>query len=70
MSMIGEYVRLTAAELERTIQDPDWALEFAEGLRAAEEERGRGAPLQHLQDVGHAPLPAGARRVPRQRDLR
>ncbi|MET7428351.1 YfbM family protein [Streptomyces flaveolus] len=39
MSMIGEYVRLTAAELERTIQDPDWALDFVEGLRDAEEEK-------------------------------
>ncbi|MGW2781195.1 DUF1877 family protein [Streptomyces populi] len=30
MSMIGEYLRVTAAELDRAIQDPDWASDFAE----------------------------------------
>jgi hypothetical protein len=30
MSMIGEYLRLTSAELARTIEDPAWALELAE----------------------------------------
>lgn len=32
MSMIGEYVRLTPAELERTVEDPHWALAFIEEL--------------------------------------
>ncbi|MEV3954720.1 MULTISPECIES: YfbM family protein [Streptomyces] len=38
MSMIGEYLRVTAAELERAIQDPDWALDFVEEAQDAEEE--------------------------------
>ncbi|MEU0274039.1 YfbM family protein [Streptomyces sp. NPDC006307] len=36
MSMIGEYVRLTPAELERALGDPAWAWEFVEELRDAE----------------------------------
>ncbi|WP_033321448.1 YfbM family protein [Streptomyces yerevanensis] len=38
MSMIGEYLRVTAAELDRAIQDPDWALDFVEEVQDAEEE--------------------------------
>ncbi|MGW4027478.1 DUF1877 family protein, partial [Streptomyces sp. NPDC005009] len=38
MSMIGEYLRVTAAELDRAIQDPDWALDFVEEGQNAEEE--------------------------------
>ncbi|MFJ9797767.1 YfbM family protein [Streptomyces sp. NPDC101145] len=38
MSMIGEYLRVTAAELDRAIQDPDWALDLAETVQDAEEE--------------------------------
>ncbi|MGW0190114.1 YfbM family protein [Streptomyces sp. NPDC003362] len=38
MSMIGEYLRVTAAELDRAIQDADWALDFAEEVQDAEEE--------------------------------
>lgn len=38
MSMIGEYLRVTAAELDRVIQDPDWALDFIEEVQDAEEE--------------------------------
>jgi hypothetical protein len=40
MSMIGEYLRVTAAELDRAIQDPDWALDFVEEVQDAEEESG------------------------------
>lgn len=29
---------------------------------------GRSPPLHHIQDLGHAPLPAGAHRVSRERD--
>ncbi|MER6351699.1 YfbM family protein [Streptomyces sp. NPDC001634] len=36
--MIGEYLRVTAAELDRAIQDPDWALDFVEEVQDAEEE--------------------------------
>ncbi|MGW4508243.1 YfbM family protein [Streptomyces sp. NPDC004436] len=41
MSMIGKYLRLAPAELERALRDPDWAAEHrsalsgADGLRAA-----------------------------------
>ncbi|MET7566629.1 DUF1877 family protein, partial [Streptomyces sp. NPDC005479] len=38
MSMIGEYFRVTAAELERAIQDSDWALDYIEEPRDVEEE--------------------------------
>ncbi|MFJ3797897.1 YfbM family protein [Streptomyces sp. NPDC090088] len=38
MSMIGEYLRVTAAELDRAVQDPDWALDFVEQVQDAEEE--------------------------------
>ncbi|MGN3957337.1 YfbM family protein [Streptomyces sp. WAC8370] len=38
MSMIGEYLRVTAVELDRAIQDPDWALDFVEEVQDAEEE--------------------------------
>lgn len=38
MSMIGEYLRVTAAELDRAIQDPDWALDFVEEVQDAEEK--------------------------------
>ncbi|MEV5352102.1 YfbM family protein [Streptomyces sp. NPDC052693] len=37
MSMIGEYLRVTTAELERAVQDPDWALDLVEKVREAEE---------------------------------
>lgn len=30
MSMIGEHLRVTATELGRAVQDPDWAREFVE----------------------------------------
>ncbi len=33
MSMIGEYLGVTAAELDRVIQDPDWALDFVEEVQ-------------------------------------
>ncbi|POX63561.1 DUF1877 domain-containing protein [Streptomyces sp. Ru62] len=45
MSMIGEYLRVTAAELDRAIQDPDWALHFAEDVQDAE-ERSEPAPTE------------------------
>ncbi|WP_243869475.1 YfbM family protein [Streptomyces liangshanensis] len=47
MSMIGEYVRVTAAQLDRAIQDPDWALDHVEEVQDSEEES--------------EPAPAGAR---------
>nr|WP_329182869.1 DUF1877 family protein [Actinacidiphila glaucinigra] len=38
MSMIGEYLRVTAAELDRALQDPDWALDLAGKVQDAEDE--------------------------------
>lgn len=38
MSIIGEYFRVTAAELDRAIQDSDWALGHIEESRDVEEE--------------------------------
>ncbi|MEU5250865.1 YfbM family protein [Streptomyces longwoodensis] len=38
MSMIGEYLRVTAAELDQAIHDPDWALDFVQEVQDAEEE--------------------------------
>ncbi|MEV3968153.1 YfbM family protein [Streptomyces sp. NPDC050698] len=38
MSMIGEYLRVPAAELDRAIREPDWALDFVEEIQDAEEE--------------------------------
>ncbi|GLF95092.1 YfbM family protein [Streptomyces yaizuensis] len=35
MSMIGEYARLTPAELDRAVLDPDWGWEFVEEHLAA-----------------------------------
>ncbi|MFE9360548.1 YfbM family protein [Streptomyces olivaceoviridis] len=45
MSMIGEYLRVTASELQRAIQDPDWALHFAEDVQDTE-ERSEPAPTE------------------------
>ncbi|WP_431952443.1 YfbM family protein [Actinacidiphila sp. bgisy167] len=36
--MIGEYLRVTATELDRAIQDPDWARDLVEEVQDAEEE--------------------------------
>ncbi|MGW2015602.1 YfbM family protein [Streptomyces sp. NPDC001927] len=38
MSMIGEYFRLTARELDRATEDPDWALDHIEEVQDAEAE--------------------------------
>ncbi|GGX91239.1 hypothetical protein GCM10010515_67870 [Streptomyces fructofermentans] len=36
--MIGEYLRVTPAELDRALRDPGWALDLVDGLRDAEED--------------------------------
>jgi hypothetical protein len=38
MSMIGGYVRLTPADLDRALSDPEWACEYADDLRDTEYE--------------------------------
>ncbi|MFD0368870.1 YfbM family protein [Streptomyces sp. NPDC127114] len=35
MSMIGEYFRVTAAELERATRDPDWAFDYIDETQDA-----------------------------------
>jgi hypothetical protein len=37
MSMVGAYIRVTPAELERAVRDPAWASDFADEVRDAEE---------------------------------
>ncbi|MER6853784.1 DUF1877 family protein [Streptomyces flaveolus] len=39
MSMNGEYLRVTPAELDRALKDPDWALDLAEAIQDAQEEQ-------------------------------
>jgi hypothetical protein len=41
MSMIGEYLRVTAAELDRAVRDPQWALNFVQEIEDAEDESAR-----------------------------
>ncbi|MFJ6982259.1 MULTISPECIES: YfbM family protein [unclassified Streptomyces] len=38
MSMCGEYLRVTAAELEQALRDPEWALDYVETVTDAEGE--------------------------------
>lgn len=38
MSMNGEYLRLTPAELERALNDPEWAWDLVEEIQDAEAE--------------------------------
>ncbi|MCX3292372.1 DUF1877 family protein [Streptomyces sp. NEAU-H22] len=72
--MIGEYLRVTAAELDRAIRDPDWALDFVEEVQDAEEEtepapaKARHFSTYKTWDMLRFLL--GARRVPRERDQR
>ncbi|MFF4949243.1 YfbM family protein [Streptomyces chattanoogensis] len=43
MSMIGEYARVTATELDRALSDPEWALKLVQG-RLEEEADTRPEP--------------------------
>ncbi|MFJ9997878.1 DUF1877 family protein [Streptomyces werraensis] len=38
MGMIGEYLRVTPAELGRVIREPEWAWDLVEEVRDVEEE--------------------------------
>ncbi|CAM5563365.1 hypothetical protein SVIRM249S_05186 [Streptomyces viridochromogenes] len=38
MSMNGEYLRVTPAELDQALKDPEWALDLAEEIQDAQEE--------------------------------
>lgn len=47
--MIGEYARLTSAELDRAVQDPHWAREFIDELiDSAQDEETSAAPPRCL----------------------
>ncbi|MFE7382212.1 YfbM family protein [Streptomyces zhihengii] len=48
MSMIGEYFRLTPADLERAREDTDWALDHVEEVREAEEGGPSSVPARHF----------------------
>ncbi|MFE7131832.1 YfbM family protein [Streptomyces sp. NPDC057638] len=52
MSMIGEYARLSPAELERAVQDPRWAWEFVEEHLGAAAADGTPAPGGRLHSTG------------------
>jgi hypothetical protein len=39
MSMIGEYLRVTPAELDRAVSDPEWAMDYSERVQDEEEEQ-------------------------------
>lgn len=54
MSMIGEYARLTPAELDHAIQDPDWAQEFVGDLIEAELDATPNALAARCHDVDKA----------------
>ncbi|MFW6692609.1 YfbM family protein [Streptomyces sp. MAR4 CNX-425] len=43
MSMIGEYARVTPAELDRVVRDPDWGESLVFDLMEAEDEAGSEA---------------------------
>ncbi|MFE1233737.1 YfbM family protein [Streptomyces sp. NPDC058745] len=45
MSMNGEYLRVTPAELDRALKDPEWAWELVEAVQDAQEE-GEPAPAE------------------------
>ncbi|MGW2182405.1 YfbM family protein [Streptomyces sp. NPDC001732] len=51
MSMIGEYARLTPAELDRAIRDPEWAREFVVGLIEREPDTGPAASEARCHDI-------------------
>ncbi|WP_030394578.1 MULTISPECIES: YfbM family protein [Kitasatospora] len=54
MSMIGRYLRLSAGELERAEQDPEWVREFAEELDEDAQEGRSGGAWARLHGTGKA----------------
>ncbi|MFF8714145.1 YfbM family protein [Streptomyces sp. NPDC015184] len=51
MSMIGEYARLTPAELDRAIRDPEWAQEHVVELIETELDAAPAAPEARCHDT-------------------
>ncbi|MER5772375.1 DUF1877 family protein [Streptomyces sp. NPDC001985] len=57
MSMIGQYARLSPAELDRAVRHPDWAWEFVEehlGAAAGDGASGAGGRLHSTGKMWHA----------------
>ncbi|WP_329526410.1 YfbM family protein [Streptomyces sp. NBC_01462] len=54
MSMIGEYARMTPAQLDRAIGDPEWALEFLDELIEAEADGRPELPDARSHDIDKA----------------
>jgi hypothetical protein len=54
MSMIGEYARLTPAELARAVRDPNWALAFIDELIEAGVDETTGSGRPRCLDIGKA----------------
>ncbi|MFJ8003312.1 YfbM family protein [Streptomyces fagopyri] len=54
MSMIGEYARMTPAQLDRAIGDPAWALEFLDELIEAETDGRPELPDARSHDTDKA----------------
>ncbi|MFF5443421.1 YfbM family protein [Streptomyces sp. NPDC012888] len=52
MSMIGEYARLTPAELDRAVRDPAWARQFVDELIDTEPDEEPDASRARRHDVG------------------
>lgn len=48
MSMNGEYLRVTAGELARALEDPEWALDFVSDVQDAEGEETEPAEARHF----------------------
>ncbi|MET8183716.1 YfbM family protein [Streptomyces sp. NPDC005336] len=54
MSMIGEYARLTATELDRAVREPEWAEKFVDELIEAEPDEGAEASEARCHDTDKA----------------
>ncbi|WP_246295488.1 YfbM family protein [Streptomyces caniferus] len=54
MSMIGEYARVTPAELHRALGDPEWALALVGGRMEAEAEQCPRPELARCLDIDKA----------------
>ncbi|WP_438304047.1 YfbM family protein [Streptomyces sp. HUAS TT11] len=54
MSMIGEYARMTPAQLDRAISDPDWILEWLDELIETESEGRPELPDARTHDIDKA----------------
>jgi hypothetical protein len=52
MSMNGEYLRVTPAELDRALKDPEWAWDLAEASQDAQEE-GEPGPAEARHFTTH-----------------